>query len=213
MLVFIDESGDAGMKLEQGSSRYFTISLVVFEENEEAVACDQRIELLKRELGWQQGSEFHFKNNSDRIRRAFFEAVAPYNFFYYGIVLNKDPKKLFGPGFRDKQSFYKYACGLVFENAKPKLLDATVVIDASGSLDFKNQLTKYLRYKLNQQLITESKIIRTVKMQRSLSNNLLQLADYVAGVINRSMMNNKKYADDYRKLIAHREIRVQVWPK
>ena len=212
MLIFIDESGDAGMKLEQGSSRYFTIALVVFEENDEAIACDQRIELLKRELGWKSDSEFHFKNNSDRVRRVFLEAVARYNFFYYGIVLNKDPKKLWGSGFRDKQSFYKYACGLVFENAKPKLLEATVVIDASGSLDFKNQLTKYLRRKLNEQSKSKLRVVRTVKMQRSSSNNLLQLADYIAGVISRSIVNKKKYADDYRKLIAHREIRVQVWP-
>ncbi len=72
-------------------------------------------------------SEFHFKRNSDRIRRAFLEAVAPYNFFYYGIVINKDPKKLWGKGFKSKESFYKYACGLVFENAKEKLADPQVV--------------------------------------------------------------------------------------
>lgn len=212
MLVFIDESGDPGLKLDQGSSRYFTVSLVVFEENDEALACDQKIELLKRELGWKPKSEFHFKNNSDKVRKSFLQAVAPYNFFYYGIVLNKDPKKLWGEGFRDKQSFYKYACGLVFENAKPKLSEATVIIDASGSLDFKNQLTKYLRHKLNQQGSSQLKVVRSVKMQRSESNNLLQLADYVAGIINRSINNRKKHPDDFRKLIAHREIKVQIWP-
>lgn len=136
MLVFIDESGDSGLKIEEGSSRYFTVALVVFEDREEATACDQRIELLKRELGWQDG-EFHFKRNSERIRLSFLQAVAPYNFFYYGIVINKDPKKLWGEGFRDKHSFYKYACGLVFENAKEKLQNATVVIDESGDLDFR----------------------------------------------------------------------------
>jgi hypothetical protein len=151
MLVFIDESGDSGLKIEKGSSRYFTIALVVFEDNDEAVACDQRIELLKRELAWNPKSEFHFKNNSDKVRKGFLHAVSPYNFFYYGVVLNKDPKKLWGDGFRDKKSFYKYACGLVFENAKPKLTEATVVIDESGSLDFRKQLTTYLRRKLNEQ--------------------------------------------------------------
>lgn len=45
MLIFIDDSGDSGLKIESGSSRYFTIGLVVFEDNEEAVACDQRIQL------------------------------------------------------------------------------------------------------------------------------------------------------------------------
>ncbi len=209
MLAFIDESGDSGLKTESGSSRYFTVGLVVFEDLDEASACDQRIQLLKKELGWLANSEFHFKRNSDKIKRAFLNAVSPYNFFYYGIVINKDPKKLWGEGFKNKESFYKYACGLVFENAKEKLERSIVTIDESGSLDFKRQLAGYLRRKVNR----ENNAIRKVKMQRSESNNLLQLADYIAGVINRSINNNKKWADDYRKIIAHREIYVQIWPK
>lgn len=209
MLIFIDESGDSGLKIESGSSRYFTIGLVVFEDNEEAIACDQRIQLLKKEIGWSQDSEFHFKRNSDRVRETFLRAVSPYNFFYYGVVINKDPKKLWGEGFKNKESFYKYACGLVFENAKEKLMQATVVIDESGNLDFKRQLGKYLKRKINQ----NGRIIGKVKMQRSTSNNLLQLADYVASSINRSILNKKKKSDDYRKMISHREIYVQIWPK
>lgn len=90
MLVFIDESGDSCLKIDKGSSRFFTISLVVFEDNDEATACDQRITLLKRELGWSNNDEFHFKWNSDKVREAFLQAVRPYNFFYYGIVINKE---------------------------------------------------------------------------------------------------------------------------
>lgn len=209
MLIFIDESGDSGLKIDKGSSRYFTVGLVLFEEGEEAISCDQRIQLLKREVGWRENDEFHFKNNSDKIRVAFLKAVSPYNFFYYGIVINKDPKKLFGDGFKNKSSFYKYACGLVFENAKEKMRDSIVVIDESGNLDFKNQLAKYLRGRLNK----NDKLIKKIKMQRSESNNLLQLADYVAGAINRSVKNEKKRSDAYRKIIAHREIYVQIWPK
>ncbi len=207
MLVFIDESGDSGLKIEKGSSRYFTVGLVVFEDNDEALFCNQRIKLLKKELGLPENYEFHFKRNSDKIRRVFLTAVSPYNFFYYGIVINKNPEKLWGDGFRNKESFYKYACGLVFENAKEKLEKATVVIDESGNLNFKHQLAKYLRRK------TDKGIIKKVKMQRSESNNLLQLADYAASIINRSVQNKRKWSDEYRKIIAHREIYVQIWPK
>ncbi|MBI2008617.1 DUF3800 domain-containing protein, partial [Candidatus Amesbacteria bacterium] len=67
MLVFVDESGDTGLKVKEGSSRYFVISLLLFEEHDEAVACDQRIELLKRELKHPTGFEFKFGklNKSD----------------------------------------------------------------------------------------------------------------------------------------------------
>jgi CII-binding regulator of phage lambda lysogenization HflD len=99
--------------------------------------------------------------------------------------------------------------GLVFENAKDKLDEAIVVIDQSDTSHFKRQLTKYLRDRMN----AERCLIKDVKMQRSQGNNLLQLADYVAGTINRSMLHNKKFAAEYRKIISHREMHVEVWPK
>ena len=114
-----------------------------------------------------------------------------------------------GDEFVDKRSFYKYAVGLVFECAKEKLDEAIVVIDQSDTVHFKRQLAKYLREKIN----AERHRILDVKMQRSQSNNLLQLADYVAGVINRSLLPSKKFATEYRKMISHREMEVSVWPK
>lgn len=206
MLVFIDESGDPGFDIKRGASSHFTVALVMFEEDDEALVCDQRIALLKFERGWH--GEFHFYRDSDRTRREFLKAVAPYNFFYYGIVIDKAKSHFWRESFRDKYSFYKYACSLVFENAKEKLQDATVVIDESGNLDFKRQLQKYLRQQMNRHRRT----IRKVKMQRSQNNNLLQLADYIAGIINRSVQGEKKHVREYKKLIGHREISVQVWP-
>lgn len=208
MLAFIDESGDPGFKLEKGSSRYFIVALVMFEDHEEAEACDHRISLLKRELGYPPDFEFHFAHNSHRVRLAFLQAVAPYDFFYFGIVLNKDPEKLWGEGFKFKESLYKYTCSLVFENAKPYLRQAIIVIDKSGRKEFRSQLRRYLQRKAS----IDSHAIKKVKSQRSRSNNLLQLADYVAGVINR-VAQGKPRARDYHRLIAHREIYVQMWPK
>ena len=211
MLVFVDESGDTGLKLDQGSSRFFSVGLVAFEDEEDARACDQRIQLLKKEIGWSADTEFHFKRNSNRIREAFFRAVSPYNFFYYCIVIDKHPTKLWGDGFKHKASFYKYVCGLVFDNAKSLLSQATVVIDESSSEDFQQQLGSYLKQKIDRDPAT--RLIKKVKMQRSQSNNLLQLADDVVGAVNRSVSGAKKRKDDFRRMIAHREIQVQIWPK
>jgi hypothetical protein len=99
---------------------------------------------------------------------------------------------------------------MVLENAKGKLRNSTVVIDESGSDGFQRRLSSYLKRK---NINREDRLIKKVKMQRSQSNNLLQLADYVAGVINRSVSDNKKDAEGFRRLIAHREMQVQIWPK
>ncbi len=208
MLIFIDESGDSGLKVEKGSSKFFVVSLVIFEEDEEAIACDSRIELLRKEIGWNPKDEFHFKNNSHRVKEKFLNAVSGFNFFYYGVVMDK--KRLPKEVCKTKDAFYKYSCGLVFENARERLSNARIVIDQSGSNEFKKQLERYLKSKVNS---ADKKVIKNIKMQKSNSNNLLQLADYIAGVINRSIHENKKDAKKFRKLISHREIEVEIWPK
>jgi hypothetical protein len=185
----------------------------MFENHTEALACDKSISQLKNELGWNKnnGDEFHFKNNSDRVRNLFLQTVMPYNFFWYSIVINKQKLRSIDRNiklFRNSEAFYHYACGLVFENAREKLLNAHVKIDKTGGTDFRNRLVKYLKHQMNP---TQEKI-KTVKMECSKSNNLLQLADYVAGITNR-FMEGKKDAEKYRKVISLREISMEVWPR
>ncbi len=208
MLAFIDETGDTGLKITEGSSRFFTIALVLFEDHDEAEACDQRITLLRRELSLNPSFEFHFRHNSDKIRKKFLEAIHPYSFQYLGFALNKNPKKLYGPGFSVKSSMYQFTCGTVFENAKPYLSQAIVIIDACGSDTFQSELSKYLRRKTAE---TGYQRIKKVKMQSSHSNNLLQLADYVAGVINRKVQG-KKNATEYYRYLSIKEVSLRVWP-
>src|SRR5262245_52547414 len=135
MLVFIDESGDAGLKVDSGSSEFFVVTLVAFEDHEEAIAADTRIDNLRREMSLSSQFEFHFNKLSPKYRQRFLTAISQFEFFYFSIVINK--RKLVSPSFQHKESFYKYACGLVFENAKPRLGNAIVVIDGSGSKEFK----------------------------------------------------------------------------
>jgi hypothetical protein len=80
MLCFIDESGDPGLKLESGSSPHFVVALVLFNDNDEALATDQRIGLLRRELRLREQFEFRFNHMKRELREAFLKAVAPYEF-------------------------------------------------------------------------------------------------------------------------------------
>lgn len=200
----MDESGDPGLKLDSGSSKYFVVTLVVFEENEEAEALDRRVNLLKHELGLNPFYEMKFNKCNKEIRERFLFSVIAYNFFYFAIVINKE--KLYGEGFGYKESFYKYASGLVFQNAKTHLHDATIIIDGSGSKDFRNELSSYLRKKIS------GGYIKKIKLQDSRRNNLLQLADMVSGAVKRSF-SEKSDSKVYRDIIKCREIYMQVWPR
>ena len=208
MLAFLDESGDTGRKIEKGSSKFFVVSLVLFIDNEEALKCDQRIELLRNELNLPENYEFHFADNSKRVRQVFLEATSPYNFSVVAAVIDKDPKKLFGEGFYVKSSFYKYACHMVLTNALPYLDKATLIIGKSGSTTFQGALRKYLRNKLNDH---ERSKIKKIKPQHSHHNNLLQLADYCVGISNRKAQNKKDWKEYYKYVSA--KITCQEWPK
>ncbi|MBI4351223.1 MAG: DUF3800 domain-containing protein [Elusimicrobia bacterium] len=71
MLVFLDESGDPGLKIVQGSSRYFVIALVAFQDEEETQAIGQRLQLLRRELHLNPHFEFKFNKCNRELRLAF----------------------------------------------------------------------------------------------------------------------------------------------
>ncbi len=54
--------------------------------------------------------------------------------------------------------------------------------------------------------------IKKVGMKPSHSDNLLQLADMVCGAIARACHQDKRQSDVFRRIIAHREVSVLLWP-
>ena len=130
------------MKLAGASSELFIVTAVLFEDHDEANRCDESISALRTELGVKQRFEFHFYKCTKRIRAAFLERVAGFGFFYLAAVVEK--ARLRNPAFCDREALTKYACELLFEDAKPYLDNAIVVIDANGARDFRFRLAYYL---------------------------------------------------------------------
>ena len=207
MLVFVDESGDPGMSGRGGATEHFVVGLVLFEDHDQAENADRRINLLRPELGLAPGFEFGFHRCRPDVRRHFLTQMLPYRWFYLAIAINK--AKLWSPTFASPAAFYNYSTSLVFENAKPHLRQAIVVIDASRGKTFRAELSRYLKRKIDR----SGTLIKKIKHQDSARNNLLQLADMVVGSVGRSMRVGKKDRWDYRKLIRQNELRVQVWPR
>ena len=208
MLAFLDESGDTGRMTNKGSSQFLVVSIVLFLDDSEALACDKRIDLLRTEMGIAGDFEFHFSRNSKLKRVKFLEAVAPYSFSVLTVAIDKNPNKLWGNGFNDKKSFYKYACHMVLTNAMPYLDNATLIIDKSGGDTFSGELKKYLKNKFK---TNESDKIKKFKTQDSHRNNLIQLADYCASISNRKLQD-KTDAEQFYDYISSKVIHIQRWP-
>jgi hypothetical protein len=206
--VFVDESGDGGMRFERGSSAFFAIGLVVFDDDAEATRCDLAIGQLKVRMGLPSAFEFHFSENSDRQRRAFLEAVTRFRFETHVFVVNKALTT--GPGLRIKESLHKWTTRMAFENAASFLNDATIVIDGSGDRAFRRELSAYLRRRLNDGAAVGP--IGSVKLQPAHQNHLLQLADYVVSVSTRRLNQHRKSSDLHREFLRMHERSIRIWP-
>lgn len=208
MLVFVDESGDTGLK--GGASEQFTLTLILFTEDKEAEATSRAIDKLRDTLRLAQNAEFHFNKSSNNQRKMFLQAVSSFEFSVFSAVINK--AQITSEGISNKESFYKFVCTLAFGEAKDYLVEANVTLDASGDLNFKRQIVKHLKQQTNEASASVQRI-KNVGMKPSHSDNLLQLADMVCGAVARTHSLDEKQMDSFHKIIKHREVSVLVWPR
>jgi len=197
MLVFIDDSGDPGFKLDRGSTAYFVIAMVIFDDELEAEKTAVAIKELKRKIGFSDNTEFRFFKTRKDIRVKFLEAVKPFNFKVRCLVVDKSIIR--SQELRNnKDSFYAYFIKEVLQYSSGSVINAKIRIDGSGDRIFRKNFFTYLRRELNNQ---EKSIMKNCKMVDSKSNVLIQIADMIAGSINRSCNPDKKDKNVYKKII------------
>ena len=203
MLVFIDDSGDPGFKLDRGSSRAFVIACVIFDDELEAEKTAVAIKEFRRKMKFPDTMEFKFNKSSKKVRKGFLTEMARYKFRIRTIVMPKE--KIYGQELkRSKESFYSYAIKTVLKHNNQTLKDAKIKLDGHGERIFRRKLTTYLRRELN---IRQRKVISQLRFVNSKTNVLIQLADMVAGAIYHKYTSNKKDADIYYDILKkHRRI-------
>ncbi|MBN9470663.1 MAG: DUF3800 domain-containing protein [Bosea sp.] len=195
MLIFIDESGDAGFKLAKGSSPHFVAALVAFRDPEQAVRTGTAIEDLAKRLKLRQ--EFKFSKSRNEVRDEFFRTVAPFDFCVRAIVVKKE--LIYSANLRsDKERFYSFFVKSMLAYDGGLLSNARVVIDGSGERAFRNELAVYLRRH------TGPGAIRKVSFSDSARDRMVQLADMCAGAIARGERRDKEDPGRWRGMLAPR---------
>ena len=215
MLAFVDESGDSGRKILNRSSRFFVIAVVVFQNHDEARDCDAAIARLRQELSLPPRFEFHYAENS-WTKAPFLNAVARYGFAHHIFAVDKRPEN--APIIQrtlGNESIYHFALRRAFTNAKPWLAaegarGTSVIVDEVGGKKFRNDVAALLRRNITDD--AGSPLIKRVDARRSTGSNLLQLADYVAGVANRSLQGRREGNDFMRRYLTPRQETMEVWP-
>lgn len=199
MLVFIDDSGDPGFKLDKGSSAHFVISCVIFDDNLDAEETALKIKRLRRSLNWRDDHEFKFNKTNREIRLSFLNETMNCKFRIRAIVADKSIIR--SPELRaSKHKFYNYMIKEVLANNGGTLKNARIRLDGHEDRAYKKAATAYFRQQLN----GKSNIIKDMKFVNSQNDNLIQLADMIAGSILRTTQSSKTDSEEYYKVIKKR---------
>ena len=212
MLAFIDESGDTGRKRIHGTGRFFVIAAVIFQDDDTAQKCDDAISRLRRELALPEMYEFHYKDNPVKVKTAFLRCVSSYAFNYYVFAVDKAHREASTAQFPNPEDIYRFATCSVLENAKPILDNARIVLDRRGDKRSGNALATHIRQRIRRSGGNSPIPIKSIKTQRSNGNNLLQLADYVAGIASRTLRGYAQETAFRRQYLIRREANREIWP-
>lgn len=196
MLVFIDESGDPGFG-GKSAKQYFIISLIIFEDYEEANKIERSILNLKKKLNHK--TEFKFSKSSNLVRDSFFNKIKDDLFKVKALAVNKD---VIHSEFLKSNSKKFYNFILKELVTKVNLENSIIKIDGKGNRRMTRELRSYLRQGNDLR-------IKKLKFEDSKNNVLIQMADMIASCIGYSYNRSyKRNSNRWRYLI---ERKIDIW--
>lgn len=195
MLVFIDESGDAGFKVDHGSSPVFVAAMVIFPDGN---AAAQTQDVIARSAARQvHKGEFKFSKTRQDVRDLFFDAVRGCPFTVRAIVVRKD--QIYSAHLKsDKETFYEFFVKQMLRHDNDRLANAKVVIDGSGDREFRQNLSQAIRKRVR------DGAVRSCKFSDSKNDALVQLADMCVGAIARSFREDRPDRRRWRDMLRPR---------
>jgi hypothetical protein len=205
MYVYLDESGDTGLKIRRGgSSHYFTVVLLLVDD---PIPLHQVVHDLRLRLSLPEAHEFKFGSTGREYRNAFFEAIRPCAFELRALVIDKgDPaaaRLLRGA------AMYQSLVGLILMQEREVLRDRTLVIDESvQSRRAQVKLATALRQAASVKLRGDAPLLKAIVFHRSHQDNLIQVADMAAGAVARA---HERGDDQYLRRLGHK-LRVARFP-
>jgi hypothetical protein len=198
MLVFIDESGDAGPDVAGGASPIFVVAMVVFADAAAAAATQRAIEGIDPS---RKRREYKFSKCRPEARDRFFAAVCNCDFTMRAIVVRKGR----APATSTERSHQFFVESLV-RRSEYALADARVTIDGIGPKDFRRSVETALRQRIR------PGAVQRVRFKDSKADVLIQLADMCAGAIARAFRVDDKRDNRWLKMLQPRIIAAEaIW--
>ena len=183
MIVSVDDSGDPGLKLERGSIAYFVIAAIIFKDDLDAEETALKIKRLRQKLNWKPKHEFKFRKTSPEIRKLFLTELKSCNFVISLVIIDKatlEDDKVFK---KDASKFYN---ATILKAIKSFELErAHILIDGEGGSTYRRHVKTFFRQSLTKGAMEQ------LTYRDSVDNNLIQLADMIAGAAHRLVGRDK----------------------
>lgn len=175
-LIFIDDSGDPGFKLNRGSSKYFVIVAILFENEFSAERASLALRQFKKSLGWTEKREFKHNKSSNELKSKFFDILKTLDFKASIKIVDKikikDSRLINSPSL-----FYNDTILNAIEPFFKKTSSIKIYVDGESGNNYRRNVRTYLRKN-----ITNGEIDKLI-YRDSNAEILIQLADMVAGVV------------------------------
>lgn len=207
VIAFADEFGNNSFEFESQGSHFIIASVIV---NVDELSQIQ-IELERIRKKYFQTGEIKsnkVKDNHNR-RKLILNELSSLNFSVYAVVIDK--RKLFGEGFKFKQSFYKYLNGILYKELYRTFPQLELKVDEHGGNDFMRSFKKYVQKNHIRNLFSGSDFF----IEKSHNDLGVQLADFMAGTLGFIFDQNKKSdsSKEFLEILSPKLISLNHFPK
>lgn len=199
-LIFIDDSGDPGFT--KASSTNFVMAAALFIEPKVAELLSKQISEYRKSLGWRDDYEFKFTKIRKDIIANLLKIATEFDFQVYAVYVDKTSFRNIAQ-IVDDQKLYNWTIKELL-TIMP-ITEAKIEIDGRSSKQNMQRTTAYLRQQINPD---HSKKL-AIKFEDSVDDNLIQLADLIAGSINRYVNADKTDYRTYIKIIKKKIVEIK----
>lgn len=207
VIAYADEFGTNSFDFEKQST-HFIIASVIINLDELDIVNIELEKIRKRFFQTGEMKSQKVSNNHNR-RELILKELNKINYSIYAVVVDK--RKLFGEGFKYKQSFYKYLNGILYKEIYRTFPQIDLVVDELGQNDFMRSFKKYVQNNHIRDLFTGSDFI----IQKSQSELGIQLADIIAGTLGYIYDEHKRseHSKKFASLLSEKIISINHFPK
>lgn len=207
ILAYADEYGNNSFDFTKQGTHFIVASVIINQDEKEYIETE--VENIRKQF-FQKGEIKSQKVTDNHHRRLnVLNELVKLNFNIYALVVDK--QKLYGEGFKYKESFYKYLNGLLYKElykAYPKL---KLYVDEHGGNNFLLSFKKYVQKNHIRDLFEGSEF----ETGDSKNSAIIQVADFVAGTLGRcyDLSKNITHKEKFLEVLKPRLSSINHFPK